>query len=409
MKNVQALKDVVHRIDKEGLSYSIAAKISGYTANHVRAMHQKYKVVGDAAFIHGNKGKKPVLTIPGPERQKIVQLYKKECAELNFCTFCDVMEEFYDMHYCKRTVYNILTEAGIVSPEKRRKAGEKIHRPRSRRANEGDLLQVDATPFDWFGDGHMYALHGAVDDATSKFTGLYMCENECLYGYFELVRQTFYMEGGGHPAEIYSDRAAIFCYPPRDADKMTMEEQLAGYHERKTQWQRMLKEVHVKQILAFSPQAKGRVERAWRTVQATLPWRLQRLGIKTIEDANVYIRDVYLPWYNKKYGKEPQSPVKVYHKSYLDPDYVLSARTSRHTNSAGVFSFEGYKWQLHKPRAACVDFELCVNEHGIRAWKDGKWYEVSLLEDIQEVEGENCPKVLKNIIYKYMYKNGHHH
>lgn len=93
----------------------------------------------------------------------------------------------------------------------------KAHRPRLRRENEGDLIQIDGTPFEWFyksGDNKKYSMHGAIDDATGKITGLYITENECLYGYLEILRQT--IQNHGIPREIYSDRAAIFCVTPKN-------------------------------------------------------------------------------------------------------------------------------------------------------------------------------------------------
>lgn len=408
MKNINELKSVVKRIDAGEINCVLGAKISGYSYNHVKNMVAKYKKLGDSAFIHGNTGKTPAVKTDYNIRRKVVSIYKNECSNVNFTAYTDLLDEFYDIHLTSRTVYNILTAEGIDSPEKRKvKKTEKVRRVRPRRECEGDLLQVDATPFDWFGDGNQYALHGAIDDATGKWTGLYLCQNECLYGYLELIRQTFFITGGGHPCSIYSDRASIFCYAPRDQDKLTVQEQLAGYHERRTQWQRVLSEVHVEQILAFSPQAKGRVERQWRTVQGTLPWRLQHLGIKDIATANQYLIHEYLPWFNKKYSVPAANPVKVWHKSYLDPEYVLCARHPRRTNSAGVFSFEGYKWLLDKKRAGNIDFELCINERGIKAYKDGEFYPVKLLEDIQEELRDRTPEVLKNIIFKYMYEDGH--
>lgn len=109
------------------------------------------------------------------------------------------------------------------------KKSDKLHRPRLRRANFGDMLQIDGTPFAWFArfDNYKkYCMVGAVDDATSKITALYITDFECLYGYLEILRQT--IQRYGCPREIYSDRAAIFCVTPRNKKNLTQWEELAG-------------------------------------------------------------------------------------------------------------------------------------------------------------------------------------
>ena len=407
MKNILELQNCVHRVASGELSVSLASKICGYTAQHIRVMTEKYKIRGDSVFIHGNKGRSPALKTAAAMRKKIVETYHKEYEGLNFAFFADCLREFKGISISNKTVYNILTQEGISSPEKKNVTKEeKMHRPRMRRAHEGELLQIDATPYDWFGDGHRYSLHGSIDDATGKLTGLYMCVNECLYGYLELIRQTFFKHGGGHPAAIYSDRSAIFCKTKQGSKELTVAEQLAGLHESHTQWQRVLSELGVTQILAWSPQAKGRIERVWRTLQGQLPTYFKEYGIKDINTANVWLNSTFLDIFNKKFSVPPADSTPVWHKTYKDPDYILCARYPRKTSSAGIFSFEGYKWLLDKPRAANISFDLCVSEKGIRAYKDGEWYGVKLLEDIQEVEGEHTPYVLKEIIYKYMYKDG---
>ena len=80
-----------------------------------------------------------------------------------------------------------MTKTGFKSPKKRRKS--KQHNRRKRLPKEGLLIQMDATPFEWFGGDDKYSLHGAIDDATGKLTGLFMCQNECMQGYFEITRQ----------------------------------------------------------------------------------------------------------------------------------------------------------------------------------------------------------------------------
>ena len=402
MKNLIELKNVVKKVCGGSLSFREAALISGYTEVHIRNLTKTYPVYGDAIFIHKNKGKKPPTTVPVNERRHIIKIYKDDFSGCNFSFFARIVTDpdyGYDIaHYSDKTFYNILTEAGLKSPENRKVKTPDFHRIRPRKLYEGELLQIDATPYQWFewsGDTTYYALHGSIDDATGKLTALYMCENECLYGYFELVRQTFYKTGGGHPVAIYSDRAAIFKTPEKK--DLTVQEQLAGLTRGDTQWQRAMKELGVKQVLAYSPQAKGRVERMWKTIQGRLCWYFKKYHIKTVEEANKFLREKYIEIFNKEFAREPAEKMCVYHVTGLDPEYVLCARISRRVTHAGYLSFEGYHWNVD--RALCGQFvELCVNEHGLKVYYKSRWWPVSLAD--KDFTGTST-QVLDNIIYKY--------
>ena len=408
MKDIESLRRVMPRIKSGELTVSLASKITRYSQVHIRNSYKQWLIRGDSIFIHGNKGRAPADRIDGNTRKHIVSIYNNDFPGYNFTFFSKCLRDYYDINFSDKTIYNILTEAGLKSPEARNVPKTKeVHRPRLRRQCEGELLQIDATPYRWFmwaGDTTYYALHGSIDDATGKLTALYLCEHECLYGYTELVRRTFYDYKGGQPAAIYSDRAAIFCVSPKDRDKLTIEEQLQAVHQKRTQWQRMLSELNVEQILAWSPQAKGRIERVWRTIQGRLPWYFARQRIKSLDAANEFLKE-YVNIYNSEFGKPAACPVPVWHKTYLNSDYVLSARFSRRTTSAGTFSFQGYKWLLEAPRACHVNFELCVSEKGVRAYKDGEFYAVRLLDDLNYDVADYTPQVLQAILFKYFYKD----
>lgn len=407
-KNKSAFETVIRQLAEPDatMSISAAALICGYSQVQVRKRLKEFLIFGESIFIHKNKGKKPATTVPLNIRRKIIAIYKERFIGYNFTFFAKILRELYNIDYSDKTIYNILTKAKIKSPENRReKREEDIHRPRARREHEGELLQIDATPFKWFawnGDNKYYALHGAIDDATGKITALYLCENECLFGYAELVRRTFFnYPNGGHPAAVYSDRSAIFCVTPKQRERLTIAEQLSGLHEKKTQWQRMMDELHVQQILAWSPQAKGRVERMWKTIQGRLPWYFMNEKISSLEDANKFLLD-YVDIFNNEFSIAAKSNIPVWHKTGLDPDYVLCARYERTLRQNEFFSFEGYKWRIKSTKLRRCKFELCVNENGLKAYVNGKFYDVELAEDFY---GDTTTHVLEAIIYKYYLKD----
>lgn len=394
-------------------SYKQAAASTGYSVRQLRRFKDLYLQEG-LAFL--DRPRAPRLTPPANKkpvelRLKIVSLYLDKYSDVNFSYFRDCLSEFHGIEISKNTLFRILSEAGIKSPLARhvKHRRPELHRPRVRRSNFGDLLQVDGTPFAWFykfGNQKRFCLMGAIDDATSTITGLYMCEFECLYGYLEILRET--CQRYGIPREIYSDRAAIFCVTPKKKKDLTRWEELAGVHEKRTQWQRVLDDLGINQILAWSPEAKGRVERMWKTIQGQLPQWLFLHGIDSVEKANAALPR-YVASFNKKYAVEPAEPdsffVPLFPEQNLDD--VLCAQFTRLTNSAGEFSFHSYKFTiLECQRIACINFLLCISERGLFAKIGDSFYPVQCLDDPLSGLGEKMPQVVQDIVFRYMFAYG---
>lgn len=384
-----------------------ASESTGYTRRYLWGLKRKYLEQGDLLFEKRQKTTPPPNKIPEWIRQRIVCLYTEKYEPTNFKYFTKCLNRYEGIDYCYHTVRLILKEYGIESPKKKRKKKKNEHTTRFLRENEGDLIQVDGTPFQWFnrmGDMKYYCLHGAIDDATGKITALYMTENECLYGYLELLRQT--ITNYGVPREIYSDRAAIFVVTPKNKKNLTIWEELAGETEKRTQMQKILDKLCINQHLANSPQAKGKVERMWDTIQGQLPQYFMLNNISTVEDANKILHK-YIEEFNTDYARKPLKADSFYRPldDNLNLDDILMARFKRKTDHAGVFSFHNYKWKVIGPRVACIDFEICISEKGICADYKGKYYPVKLLEFVLSGSGETMPKVLQNIVFKYMFEN----
>lgn len=376
---------------------------TGYTKRWLSILKKRYKELGPACLEHGNKNKIPHNKTSEQLKNKILALYAGFYAGINFRYFCDCLAEYENIKIDYTTLRNIFKEAGIRSPEAHKiKHKKEVHRPRFRREHEGDLLQLDGTPYQWFiGDNKYYDLMGSIDDATGKITGLYMCENECFYGYCEVLRQTFKMYG--RPREVYTDRAAIFCVTPKNKKNLTVWEQLAGIHDKKTQWQRVLDELNIHQILAWSPQAKGRVERMWGTVQKRLPFWFKQHGITTMEAANKSL-PAFIKYFNDHFAVEAKEAVDFWAPVPDNIDDIMCCQIKRRSDSNGCFSFHSYKFAIMQcNRCRCRDFTLCISEQGIFARIDGLYYPVRILDYIQDVVGETMPQVLKNIIYRYLY------
>ena len=385
-----------------------ASESTGYSVVHLCRLRKQYEQYGTKIFEHGNSGHIPSNKIDTKLRQRIACIYSAQYSDVNFSYFQKCLKEFEGINIGLSTLRNIMKEYGLVSPEAHKiKKKKVVHRPRLRRDTEGDLLQIDGTPFAWFykfGDNKRYCLSGGIDDATGKITGLYFTENECLYGYLEVLRQT--CNSYGVPREVYSDRAAIFCFTPR-GKHISNWEKLEVMHEKKTQWQRICEDLHIHQILAWSPEAKGRVERMWRTIQGQLPIWLYKNNIKTVEDANKVIAK-YIKTFNQSYAVEAADDDNF----YIDPpdnlDDILCAQFSRRADGRGCVSFQGTTFYAPKaPDFSRRDIMLCINESGLYAKYLDKYYPLIPTDNfIQQVLNDGMPQVVANIIYRYLYAYG---
>lgn len=313
-----------------------AAEAMGLSKRHVIRLKGEYKKQGIDALVHKNIGRTPKHAISEELRQKIIDIKNTKLFEkANFCHFREILaREKYDIHISYSSLHSILTSAGIKSPMKRRPA--KTHRRRKRKVREGIMLQMDASPFDWLNDGQDYSIHGAIDDATGKVVALYMCKHECLQGYFEVMRSV--ITRNGIPVSLYADRHAIFL-SPKDG-KLTIEEQLEGVVVNDTQFGRAVKELGITLIKARSPQAKGRVERLWETLQSRLPIEFAINDISTIDAANTFLAG-YISEYNAQFAVEAEDSESAYRElsPALNLDNILCIVTKRTFDNGGVFSF----------------------------------------------------------------------
>lgn len=313
-----------------------AAEAMGLSKRQVIRLKGEYKKQGIDALVHKNIGRAPSHAFSEEQRQKIIDLKNSKIFErANFCHFREILaREKFDIRISYSSLHSILTSAGIKSPKKRRPA--KNHRRRKRKAREGIMLQMDASPFDWLNDGQEYSIHGAIDDATGKITSLYMCKNECLQGYFEVMRST--INQNGIPISLYADRHAIFI-SPKDG-KLTIEDELKGVVVNDTQFGRAVKQLGITLIKARSAQAKGRIERLWETLQSRLPIEFAIENISTIDAANAFL-ERYIIDYNRQFAEEAEDSEKAYRElsPALNLDNILCNIEKRTFDNGGVFSF----------------------------------------------------------------------
>lgn len=367
------------------------ANALGLSERRVKQIKKEVKENGVKSIQHGNRGRKPKNTISNETREKILELRSSYEYEIsNFKHFQELLKERENIDISYSALYNILRNAGIKSPKKHRKS--KLHHRRKRKESEGMMLQADGTPFDWFGSGEKYSLHGFIDDATGKITGLYMCKNECLLGYLEVLRQT--LENYGIPISLYPDKYSVFFPPKKVDDHITIEEQLNGREKGITQFGRIVEELGITMFAASSPQAKGRIERLWETLQSRLVTEFRINNITNIEQANKFLVS-YISKYNSKFAIKPTSKNTVFLKlpKRYDLDELLCVRFERTIDNAGVFSISNSKFQvLDKSLPPKTKVQIYLSQKiGMRVKSNNKVYDVQPLELISKDKVDNNP------------------
>lgn len=377
-----------------------AAKLLGLSDRQIQRLKKEVKQKGPEGIIHKNRGRKPNNAIEQDKMDKIVQLKKTyEYEKANFTHFQELLGEHENIYISYSCLYSNLRKNGIKSPRKHKK--EKLHHRRKRKSYFGELIQTDGTPYDWFGTGKRYSIHGYIDDATGIPLGLYMCESECLLGYLEITRQM--LTNFGIPETIYSDKFSVF-FPPASA-KLTIEEQLEGKTRPKTQFFRILEELNINLIAASSSQAKGRIERLWNTLQDRLVTEFRIHKIKTIEQANEFFPQ-FIKSYAKKFGIKPEKEESKFVKlpKYVDLDILLATQFTRVIDNSGCFSFYNKKFQViadNIPPKSKVTI-LISKKIGIKVEFQGKKYNVITCEDLPT---HNSSKDLNAVFKEKEVKN----
>lgn len=297
-----------------------AAALMGLSPRQVRRLAGAYRQRGPRALVHGNRGRPPAHALAAAMRSQIVEVARQAAyAGYNHTHLHEVLAEDQGVRVSRRSLTRILRAAGLRSPRRRRPRRHRQRRERS--ARTGMLVQVDASDHDWLeGRGPRLALVGAVDDATKEIVWAHFQAREDSAGYLLLLRET--VRRTGVPLAWYSDKHGIF--QRNDKEPWTLAEIAVGRRE-PTQVGRALEELGITLIPADSPQAKGRVERCWETLQDRLVKELRRAGAATCDEANAVLA-AYIPRYKARFALPPADAATAYRRlpHHIDLDGVCS-------------------------------------------------------------------------------------
>jgi transposase len=326
---------ILERLFGGSMSSAEAAEILGVTCRQLRRLKSKYAQEGEKGLIHGNRGRKPQHALPQGVKTEVLRLFEEKYSDSNFCHCSELLEEREGIKLSPSSIGRILKSAGKES-KRAVKRRPKKHRRRERRVQAGMLWQTDATPYEWLGaEVGKFALHAVIDDATGIVVGASFTEHECALGYTLALQEG--IRKYGLPLALYSDKHTIFRSPK---EKLTIEQELDGEQIPLSNLGKALAELGIEHIKANTPQAKGRVERLWETLQDRLPVELRLLGIRSIEEANKALAKL-IERHNRKYSVRPAEEKEAYIalETGVNLDYVFATRTTRKIGGGEVISY----------------------------------------------------------------------
>lgn len=289
---------------------------------------------GAAGLAHGNRGRPSPRRLPETVRVRILELARTTYRGYNDSHLAEMLEEDEGIHIGRSSLRRLLRAEGIASPRRRR--APRYRSRRERMAQAGLLVQVDGSRHDWLeGRGPWLTLIGGIDDATGVVVGAVFREHEDGVGYLTIVRDM--ARRYGLPAALYRDGSAVFA--PTAPGTAARDEA--------TQVGRALVELGIGSIAASSPQAKGRIERAWGTFQDRLVSDLRRAGASDLPGANAVLR-TFLPRFNRRFAVPAASAVPAWRPipSGLDLARVCAFRWRRAVGSDGCVRLDGMVLQL---------------------------------------------------------------
>ena len=335
------VESVIKKAISGRLTTGQAAAKLGVTKQYVNKLKRAYAERGPSAFGHGNRGKPPRWKTDPETEGRILSLYGGKYAGFNFRHFVEKLNEDEGIRATYRNVHRILTSAGFKSPKGHRSKKDKAKHPsRPRRKCFGELLQIDASIHNWFGEALPKAtLHGAIDDATGTVMGLRFEKEETLKGYYEMMWQI--LGKYGIPEAFYGDNRTIFEFRKLSERNQTVDRDVH------INFKRMCQQLGIELITTSVSQAKGRIERLWGTLQSRLISELRLRGITTIEAANSYLPE-FTADHNRRFALNPDMESSVFAPapSPKEIDFYLSVEFQRTADNGSSFGFEGKRHQL---------------------------------------------------------------
>lgn len=332
-----------------------AAKQLSLSVRQVKRLKAKVVENGARGLIHGNRGKESNRRLDNTIVEKAKKYLKEKYYDFGPTFASEKLGEDHKIKISKETIRSIMTKIGQWQPRPRRQSKQK-HFWRARKDNYGELEQFDGSYHKWFGDEETCLLL-SVDDATGKITHGQFDYNESVMAVFDFWWG--YLEQNGLPILIYLDKFSTYKINHKNA---TDNKDLI------TQFQRATRQVGIELIFAHSPEAKGRIERMFETLQDRLVKELRLAGITTIDEANKFLRE-YIPKFNAQFAVVPARRANLHktlsRKTQEKLPQIFSVQNERQVNNDYTVMFKSNYYQLNdiQPTTVYKKDAVIVEEH----------------------------------------------
>lgn len=350
------LQDVLLKAMAKRITWWDAAEIIGVTDRTMRRWRARLEKDGYDGLADRRKGRPSRRRIPLATVEEVLQLYREVYPDLNIRHFHEKLREEHGIRVSYTWVQKALQGAGLAA--RRRKRGPHRRR-RPRRPLPGMLLHIDGSKHRWSQDDRWYDLLVILDDATSEIYYaqlVELVEEESTRTVMAALREV--IQTRGLFCALYSDRGSHFFVTTKAGEKVDK--------HRLTQVGRAMKELGVQMIPAYSPQARGRRERNFGTWQGRLPQELRLAGIRTVEEANRFLRVGYIAEFNRKFRVAAAEKGTAFRRCpRRDLDWVFTVQTERVVGKDNTVAIGERRWQLERSRfrhtlAGCT---VTIHEH----------------------------------------------
>ncbi len=342
---------VLHEVEQKHVTQVEAGRRLEVTDRHIRRLLVRLHQHGDGALVHGLRGQPSNRRLPVPFAQRVLARVRRRYADFGPTLAAEHLAED-GLAVSRETLRKWMREAGLwrVRP----KRSQAVHVWRERRACFGELVIQDSSPYRWLEDrGPACHLIALIDDATSRIRGRF-AEHDTTAENFRAFEG--WLRRWGRPRAVYTDRGSIF----QPAGPKRIEDELHGTPAR-TQFGRALAELGIEWIPAYSPQAKGRIERLFETLQDRLVKEMRLAGIDTIADANWFLQTHFLPRWEERFTVAPRRPHDAHRRlgrEHRLPE-ILSERVVRTVAQDHTVKWKGERWGV--PRQ-----DVCAGLRGAR-------------------------------------------
>lgn len=330
---MERFEDIYESFQSDTLSCSEAAMILGCSERHFLRLRGRYEEEGLEGLRDRRVGRVSTRRAADEEVRRVTQLYEQRYSGFSIRHFHEFAVREHGLRRGYTWTRDALLQAGLV--EKSRRGGpHRLRRPRKPMA--GMMLHQDGSTHRWFGEGYS-DLIVTMDDATSEITSAFFCEEEGTMSSFRGLQET--MDKNGLFCSFYTDRGSHYWFTPTAGGKVDK--------HNLTQVGRACKQLGVEHIAAYSPEARGRSERMFGTLQGRLVQELALKGITSMDAANRYLREVYLPRHNQQFSVVPESDQSAYLPTVgFHVTDILCIHEERTVTNDNQVHYQGLKLQI---------------------------------------------------------------